>query len=388
MGCGTTIFGPSSQYIKILGGDFVAIQGSNTVEKLITNDLKIPYDQIMKSTVILQPGQSNYLLNSLGLGNNATFLLIRATYDPGSVIEEDNYIQYNYYDDLTKSYYMAQLLLLTGNSSNRVKQIYITNPNADYPVTLNVMTAVIDDNFSPFVDTLNQTGTTFTGLNHTDIQSFVVGRSIIIYDKSTPPLPLIYVQLSNINSIQSSGTIIIINDSSLGSIFLQFLTQFDANQAQSLLSYLLVHPTTNISSLNPVADLIPPTIFFWNTVGDSINGSYISFDGATAGPYDTTYGYTFSTNISLSEFGTSSVIDKDLLSGLLINGVTDNRDGVINIIPSENLLLYGYTLSGTVSIYGSSVSNISATGYYGLSFNLSDIAKNYTNGFVNLNILP
>ena len=49
MGCGTTIFGPGSQYIKINGGDFIAIQGSNVIDKLITKDLQIPFSQILKS---------------------------------------------------------------------------------------------------------------------------------------------------------------------------------------------------------------------------------------------------------------------------------------------------------------------------------------------------
>jgi hypothetical protein len=384
MACGTTVFGPSSQYIKITGGDFVAIQGSNTVEKFITNDLQIPYSQIMRSTVILKAGQANYLLNNLGLGNNATFLLLRATYDSGSVIEEDNYLQYNYYDDLTKSYYMAQLLLLTGNSTNRVKQIYLTNPNPDYAVTVSVMAASIDDTYSPFTDTVNQSGTSFTGLQYTDIQSFVVGQSIVIYDKSTPPLPLIYITLSNINSIQISGTILIVNDSSVGTIFLQFLTVYDADQAYSLLNYVINNPNVNIASLNPVADLVAPVVYFWSNVGNTQSGSYIEFNGMTAGvPYDTSYGMTFSTTISLSQFGSSaSVIDQNLLSTLLINNVVDNRDGVINIIPSENLLIY----SGTGTMSGVT-SSITATGSYTLGFNLSDIAKNYVNGFVNLNIV-
>ena len=130
--CGQSVFGNTNPYIKIIGGDFVAIDGANTVEKLITNDLKIPYAQIMKSRVILKAGEVNYLLNHLGLGDNATFLLVRANYSTKSVIEEDNYVQWCFYDDLTRQYYMNQLLLLTGNSCNRVKQLFLTNPNPDY----------------------------------------------------------------------------------------------------------------------------------------------------------------------------------------------------------------------------------------------------------------
>jgi hypothetical protein len=63
-GCGASLFGNSSQFIKINGGDFVAIQGSDTRERLITSDLRMPYKQILKSRIILKIGQTNYLLRS------------------------------------------------------------------------------------------------------------------------------------------------------------------------------------------------------------------------------------------------------------------------------------------------------------------------------------
>ena len=49
--------------------------------------------------------------------------------------------------------------MLTGNSANRIEQLYLTNPNSKYAVTLDVMVAVIDDNYTFFSDTINQTGT-------------------------------------------------------------------------------------------------------------------------------------------------------------------------------------------------------------------------------------
>ena len=127
--CGNSLFGKSSQYIKINGGDFIAVEGSNTVEKLITSDIRMPYKQLLKGRVILKAGQVNYLLNHLGVGDNATFLSIKATYDSKSVIEEDNYITYSYYDYPVQNLNFAQLLVLTGNSSNRIPQLYLNNPN-------------------------------------------------------------------------------------------------------------------------------------------------------------------------------------------------------------------------------------------------------------------
>ena len=376
--CGQSVFGTTSPYIRIMGGDFVAIDGANAVEKLITNDLRIPYTQIMKSKVTLKAGQVNYLLNHLGLGDNANFLLVRATYDTKSVIDDDNYVQWCFYDDLTNQYYMNQLLLLTGNTTNRVKQLYLTNPNPDYAVVLDVMIAVVDDTYSYFPD--NQGGTSFVNLYYTSIATFVVGESIVINSNNTPPLPLIYIQLSNINTIQISGTILIINDSSLGKIYLDFVTVFDANQAYSLINYVLNNPSVNIANLNPVEDLIPPVIYFWNQVGNTQSGDYISLNGLTAGPYNTSQGLSFSTSIPLSISGTYGVIDKPTLGNLLINNIIDNRDGLIGLIPSENLIIYGLS--------GGSMSSITSTGSYQLTFNVSDIAQNYVSGvMVNLNII-
>jgi hypothetical protein len=76
--CGSSIFGASAQYIKVSGGDFIAIEGANTVDRLTVSDLRMPYKQLLRSRVVLKSGQNNYLLNHLGLGDNATFLCIKA----------------------------------------------------------------------------------------------------------------------------------------------------------------------------------------------------------------------------------------------------------------------------------------------------------------------
>ncbi len=375
VGCSANLFGTRSQFIKTNGGDFVAVDGSGVRERLILSDLRIPYKQILKSRVILKVGQANYLLNHLGLGDNATFLCIKAVYDSKSVIEADNYINWSYYDDLTRINHFADMMVLTGNSSNRVPQLYLTNPSTKYPVYLDVMVGVIDDTYSIFTDTLNQTGTSFVGLEYTDIHSHVVGSSIVINDKSSPVRPLIYINISDINSIQISGKILILDDSSKGSVFLEFLTQTDAYQAHSLINYVLENPNVDIDSLNPVIDNLDPVLYFYDTAG--AGGDYISLDGATYGvPYDTNDGLTFSTSISLSTYGTSSgYIDKSQLIYLLVDYIQDNRDGYMYMMPS-NLII-----SGTAG----SIDKILNTGTYSLTFDFSDIAHNYLDG-VNVNL--
>jgi hypothetical protein len=377
VGCSGNLFGNRSQFIKTNGGDFIAVEASNTRERLILSDLRIPYKQILKSRVILKTGQTNYLLNHLGLGDNATFLCIKAVYDAKAVIEADRYVNWSYYNDLTRINSFADMMVLTGNSTNRVPQLYLTNPSTKYPVYLDVMVGVIDDNYSVFNDLFNQSGTSFTGLEYTDIHSHIVGESLVINDKSSPVKPLIYFILNNINSIEISGQILIIDDSTRGTIFLQFLTEGDAFQAHSLINYVLENPNVDIDALNPVSDNLDPVLYFYDTAGNG--GDYIAFNGATYGvPYDTTDGFTFSTSISLSSFGTASgYIDKSQLIYLLVDYIEDNRDGYMYMMPS-NLIISA--TSGTVD-------KILTTGTYSLTFDFSDIAHNYLDGvIVNLDI--
>ena len=294
--CKSSLFGNTSQYIKVGNGEFVAIEGSSTFDRMGLSDLRMPYKQLLKGRVILKAGQVNYLLNHLGMGDNATFLAIKATYNSKSVNPDNNYITYSYYDYPVKSYTFAQMLVLTGNATNRIPQLYLSNPNVNYQVILDVMIGVIDENYSFFNDDLNQDATSFTGLEYTDIKSFVVGESIVIYDKNTPPKALIYFGLSFINSIEINGNYLVVDDDSYGTVFLHFLTEHDALQAHSLLNYVLENPNVDIDTV--LEDLTSPVIHWNSTAG--VTGSYIvNYTGATSGvPYNTgSDGLTYSTTI-------------------------------------------------------------------------------------------
>lgn len=371
--CGNSLFGPSSQYIKTNAGDIIATDGSNIRERLILSDLRIPYKQILKSRVILRPGQANYLLNHLGLGDNATFLSIKAVYDSKSTFETDNYVQWTYYDDLLKVYSFSYLMTLTGNSTNRIKQIYLTNPNTQYPVYLDVMVAVLDDNYNFFNDTVNQTATTFTGLEWVDFKTHVVGESVVFVDKSDRPL--VFIDLVDINSFTRDGKILYIDSSNFGELIFQFLTESDAAQVQSTLNYLFMFPTTDVNTLPYDGD--GPVVYFLSNVG--VTGSYIEFDGSTASvPYNTSVGLTFSTSIELGVWGSASVISKTRLGELLISSISDNRDGGMGYIDS-NLVIKNSN--------DDILQSITATGSYILTFDISDIALNKPDSFVNINVI-
>lgn len=368
MSCNSSLFGPSAQYIKVVGGEFVAIEGANILERLNVSDLRMPYKQILKSRIILKPGQANYLLNYLGIGDNVTFLAIKAVYDPKSVIEDDNYINWSFYDNMSEIYSMAQMMVLTGNSTNRIKQMYLTNANSKRPVTLEVMVGAIDDEYSFFNDTLNQIGSSFTGLEFTDIKSYIVGESIVINDKFMTR-PLIYINIVNIQSIERNNNLLIVDDSSYRTIFLQFLTEYDAIQAQSLLNYVIDNPNINIDDILPIVDSISPVMFFNEYFNnDGINHIYLDSD--LSSPSNTSFGNIFTTLIDLSTYLT---IDKQFLIDALISSISDNRDGIMSIIPSNVKI--------TNSI-ASDVNIINNIGNYTITFNFSDIANNNLNNVI------
>jgi len=389
MGCGNdSLFGGTSQFIKTNAGDLIAVLGSNTIERQMLADLRIPYKQILHSRVILKAGQINYLLNFLGMGDNATFLSMKATYDPKSVNEESNYINWSFFDSLSTVNHMDQLMILTGNSTNRIKQLYLTNPNSTYPVIIDVLVASIDDTYSYFQDTVNQTGTMFTGLSYTNIETYVVDESIVIFDSNSPRNALMYIVLTNINSITRTSTMLVIEDVSAGMIYLTFLTEWDAMQAQSALNYVL----QNSGAILPMtSDLVPPVVYLLNQVGASSSGATLSIIGTGAtGPYNTSwFGYTYSSTIStsilatfgatisLADFGDSGTITLPRLNSLLVGSASDNRDGDLTLSDS-NFVLTNYA--------GNSVVSIIATGTYSLKFVLKDIAGNEINSLTKIEL--
>jgi hypothetical protein len=359
-----------------LGGDLVAIEGAVTIDKQILNDLRISYNQLLRGRITLKAGQVNYLLNHLGLGDNATFLSISARYNTNSKIEEDNYLKYNYYPNLSNSYYLKELLILTGNSTHRIPQLYLTNPNSTYSVTLDVLVANFDDTYNYFSDTINQYGLSFTGLRASDIETYVTNQSIVVYDLDR--LPLGYINLSSIVSIERTGLIVTIQEETIGKIFMEFTDEAEAHKAYSMLNWIWNTPGAIVNQSNPYSDPNPPVVSFYIGVGGS--ASYpIELTGATvSGPYSTSQGLSFSATMSLSTWGgVNNTLTKPDLISLLISGCVDNRDGTMSL-DGSNITVTNFNLVP--------VSSITSVGSYSVSFNIQDYIGNVVDTSTNFKL--
>lgn len=366
--CGPSLFGGAgSNYIKVDNGSFVAIEGSNIAEKLLLSDLRMPYKQLLKGRIILKKGQSDYLLNHLGLGDNATFLAIKATYDPKSVIEEDNYVQWSFYDDVERVNTLAQLLVLTGNSTNRIPQLWLTNPNDKYPVTLDVMVAVIDDNtffdYRPivyFTTPVTLENAVYDGPYNTSLGNnfSITINSVNDFDgydiDELRGVIVDHVVESNgllLSTTSSNYLLYDVNDNAINSFTLSgtYSMKFDItdslNNSVSDDDNVVITYTTEYT----------PVVYFTPDV-------YLP--GSTVSPVNTLMGVTFGATLSLTMSlygGTVSNLD---IANELVDYVLE-ADGVTFSATSSNYVLYTY--SDTIIPNG-----ITASGTYSLRFNITD----------------
>jgi hypothetical protein len=365
--CGPSLFGGGgSNYIKVDGGSFVAIEGASIVEKLLLSDLRMPYKQLLKGRIILKKGQSDYLLNHLGLGDNATFLAIKATYDPKSVIEEDNYIQWSFYDDVERVNTLAQLLVLTGNSTNRIPQLWLTNPNDKYTVTLDVMVAVIDDetffdyrpivyftlpvtlenavydgpyntslgnNFSITIESIND----FDGYDIDELRGVIVDHVVesngLLLSTTSSNYLLYDFDDNSINSFTLSGT-----------YSMKFDITDSLNNSVSDEDNVVI---TYVTEYTPVVYFTPD----------------VYLPGSTVSPVNTLMGVTFGATLSLTMSlygGTVSNLD---IATELVDYVLQ-ADGITFSTSSSNFILYNYS---DIVITG-----ITDSGTYSLKFDITD----------------
>ncbi len=372
--CSNKLLGNNNNVIKYYGSDLIAVEGANTVAKLPLGGIRIPYKQVLTSKIILQAGQVNYPLN-VGLGDGVNILCVTAKYDPKSKIETNNYVQWNYFDDFSRMYEFSPILTLSGNSTHRVKQIYLHNPNVDYPVTIEVMTGVIDDAANFFSNTVVNQDVAFSNLKYTDIVTWVPGISIAILNSvnAITPLngtPIVYIQLSNISSIERTGSLLIIDIISAGFIYLNFIDDFHAKQALSLIDWSNVS-TNIIQDIDPRVDLLAPIIYFTSNV--SLVGATIS------GPFNTDQGVYFdAATISLGTY--SGTVSKFDILDYTIDYVFDYRGGLTgSTAVGDGLITLTYSNMIIVGTANTPLTYITVPGTYSMTFDLMDVATNAVN---------
>lgn len=373
--CATNrFFGPVQTHIKMYQGSFVAVEGPNMTHKMNTlPTMQFPYQQVLSARVTLRGGQTNYLLNHLGLGDNATFLAITALYDGKSKFEADNYIQYSYFSNKNKLFSFAQMLVLTGNSENRIEQLYLHNPNQNSTVVLEVMVGVIDEYYDFFTqnsDSGSSTPISFNNLKHTDVSLWDSDDSVLVVTNSFNQ-PILYLNIADINSVVQDGKILTIDETSVGSILLIFQTEYDATQSRVKITQWI--DDYNNGGITPPIDDFEPIIYFTSSIVD--DDSVIPY-GDSLTSLDGNRSFVGGSPLSLSDY--SGTITKTILSSFIISTVLDFESTIIPLVPSANLIIK--TNVGVI------VNTIQTPGIYFIYFDISDVIGNKVLSIVNVKI--
>lgn len=357
---------PTSKVIRPYNCSFVSIEGPSTTGTLSLSGLEIKYDSCLTTRLTLNPesqGQpllygffSNSVLDSRNLGPY-TFVMIKVTYPTGEascVDEEDNYLEFYFADDPGTIRYIGKLMVLTGNSVNRVPLIYLNNPTGCY-IDIDVMLGSLDQG------DVNGTGTDVTKISGLYYNS-VISDSITLSGGTSGSTQfqvlnssgsaVLYVDYRDVEGISLDGTTMTMTTSSESPIVLEFLSAFNARQAFSRMQWVLHDPalmsgvavmisnrwmTTNY----PILDLVAPDIYTLTTGTTLHLGT----------------GWTYS---SLRSHYIDYVFDLD--------GDGCERDGVID---NDNV---GVLISRTGGL--EPLTGITEMGIYGIVFVVTDIAGN------------
>ena len=352
-------FGPVQTHIKMYQGSFVAVEGPNMTQKMSSlPSIRFPYQQVMTARITLRAGQTNYLLNHLGLGDNATFLAITAQYDDKSKFEADNYIQYSYFSKKHLLFPISHMLVLTGNSENRIEQLYLHNPNQNSAVVLEVMVGVIDEFFDFFTqnDSSNvSSGPTFDNISSDDLTLWDEDSEVMVLLNSFKQ-PILYLNLVDINAWVRDGKIITIDEISVGNITLIFKNEFEAIEANQKINQW-------INDVNGTATLMSDPIITFTTDVSSL--------GLTISPLTSEDGngiFDLDTPISLGATAYSGTVSKENVTDLIIDNVVDFNSDPIGVSPSNDIIIK--------NVLGAEINNITLTGYHNIYFDIEDNNNN------------
>lgn len=367
-------FSPVQTHIKMYNSTFVAVEGANMTHKLSSlPSIRFPYQQVLTGRITLRAGQTNYLLNHLGLGDNATFLAITAQYDSNSKFESDNYIQYSYYSDKGRLMPFSHMLVLTGNSENRIEQLYLHNPNQNAAVVLEVMVGVIDETYDFFSQNEDagsgNNSTTINNLVHTDLSLWDADSDIMVVTNSFNQ-PILYLNLDDINSVSQDGKIVTVDETSTGQILLIFKTEYDATQGRVKITQWI--DDFNNNATPPVDDFEPIITFTTNITDDDTIIPY----GSTLTSLDGNRRFVGATELSLQDY--AGTITKTVLSNFIIAKVEDFESNLLTISPSADLIIKEE--DGTVLL------EITASGEYYINFDISDSIGNKVDPAVTVKI--
>lgn len=353
------LFLQAEKLIKPYECAMIVVEGPNLKGKINLDGLEIKYENYTLSQLVLNPESSDQPMLYGFLGNNITFLMVRAKYiplDPNWAIEPEQYIEYYFKDDPAKVRQMGQLMILSGNSAKRLSQIYFNNPSTKNKVYLEVLMANLEQDDLTNLNQYTQ-NSSYSGLYYnsiiSDSVSYITPTStgsteLKVIDSSGTLIIIPYVNIRSISKIDSLTLLIGLDTEE--KIRLTFLSAYNCCQANSRINWVLQSQRNRIlTSIYPTVDLTPPVISY-NTI----------LTGTTTG---ITSGVT---TLYMLQSGTTYTTTN--LKNIFISSVVDGRDGNID---KQDITVNINALNDLVP-----TSEITDVGIYEVVFSITDLACN------------
>ena len=353
------LFYQADKLIKPYECAMIVVEGPNLKGKMNLDGLEIKYENYTLSQLILNPSSSDQPMLYGFLGNNITFLMVRAKYipmDPNWAIETEQYIEY-YFSDDTKVRQMGQIMILSGNSVKRIPQIYFNNPSTKNRVYLEVLMANLEQDSLTNLNQFKQTSS-FSGLYYNSIISDSIGYIIPTSTGSTElkvidtdGRTLIIIPYTNIKSIAKIDPLtLLIGLDTEEKVRLSFLSAYNCCQANSRINWVMMSNRYRIlTPSQPTLDITSPVISFNSILTGTTTGITSGVTTLYLLPSGTTYSYTD-------------------LKNIFISGIVDNMDGNIDKLDAVVTI---NMLNDLVPISG-----ITDVGIYNVIFSITDLACN------------
>lgn len=312
-------------------------------------DWRFPYVQHWINEFYIQAGTFNQLINYGNLQNKATFVAIKVTWNTnGQPADDSVYLRWSF-EQSNDVNPLRSLMILTGTEDAPIKGLKLSNPtNLDAKVEMMIAT---DNLFMDF----NTSTTVATNVAYDDL---VIGSiksisrekiSISIVGNDNQMDEVAFLDVDSIENIEVSGRTLIVDDTSVGKIFLGFTDESTTFQALSSLNFITNNREGHFTDYQlPLAqDTQGPQFEFEPDLASGCGELFLDgFDGC---------------------INKQNIIDNLLLS------IFDDRDGPI--YPNTAMLSIFTTQS---RLETEEIDKINGVGTYYLRWQARDIANNLT----------
>lgn len=355
-----TLLNSPTKKITFTNNCVVAKDGPNILGKLSLSSLDISYDSFFAASQILKLDDGYQPISYGTVGTDITLLVIKPDYNENpQICPEDKYVSYYFEDEPTIIRAFTDIIALSGNEDHRIPQMYVYNPR-ETNITLDILAANID------ATTLTaSTTTTIVGLSYNSVISdqiygvYTGSTQLEILDIDDETQLVIPYDTINIIEMDTTTDTITITTTSDTPIELVFLSQFNALQAYSRINWVTSDTISRyLTKINLSIDTASPVITYTSGVTS----------GATSGVTIITDIDSGITSQNLIDLYIDTIIDYDN-NGALRDGSINRDNATIIIIKTE---------TGEVD------TTITETGYYQLTFKISDLADNTTSNIFSL----